>query len=127
MNLILDHGADVDAMNQQGYTALLTASHEGRMEAVRLLIAHGANINAQRDNGQTALHRTAEWGRPKVMQALLDAGADFTIRDDTGKTALDIARDNFNPLLPSDVATRRRECETVMRKAMADREAHIAD
>lgn len=53
VHLLLDHGADADAVMQDGYRPLHAASHNDRPEMVRLLLERGADPNARNDLGQT--------------------------------------------------------------------------
>jgi ankyrin repeat protein len=46
VRLLLEHGADIDAKNQQGHTPLYAACESGRLEAAEELIAHGADVTA---------------------------------------------------------------------------------
>ena len=46
---LLDEGANVDATNNQGETALMWASYWGQSAVVDLLIKKGANVNARAD------------------------------------------------------------------------------
>ena len=48
-------GANVNAPNTYGWTALYWASSRGHKEIVELLIANGADVNVQSDNGRTPL------------------------------------------------------------------------
>ncbi|MFA5106679.1 MAG: ankyrin repeat domain-containing protein, partial [Candidatus Micrarchaeia archaeon] len=48
-------GADVNAKDRDGYTALMVASYWGHMDIVKLLIAAGADVNAKSETGYTAL------------------------------------------------------------------------
>ena len=49
-------GADVNATNMVGETALHKSSAKGHREVVKLLIANGAKVNVQNRNGWTPLH-----------------------------------------------------------------------
>jgi ankyrin repeat protein len=54
VRLLLDHGADVNAPDLWGGTAIVSASIDGQAEIVKLLISRGADVNAD-DDGATAL------------------------------------------------------------------------
>lgn len=47
VELLLDYGAFVDAVREDGVSAIIFAASEGHYEVVRLLHGHGANINQQ--------------------------------------------------------------------------------
>jgi uncharacterized protein len=56
ITLLLDRGADLNAANDNGDTALhLAVTNRGAPEIVRFLIARGANLKAQNKRGQTPL------------------------------------------------------------------------
>jgi len=52
---MLAHGADVNAKNQLGWTALHMAAELDQLETVKTLVKAGANIHARNNDGQTAL------------------------------------------------------------------------
>ncbi len=64
---LLETGADIGALNQDGGTALHAAAFMGRAEIVRLLLEHGADANAVDANGVRPLDssradaETTEW------------------------------------------------------------------
>ena len=64
---LLDAGADIDALNQDGGTALHAAAFMGRPEIIRLLLERGADPNAVDTNGVRPLDssrvdaETTEW------------------------------------------------------------------
>jgi ankyrin repeat protein len=59
IKLLLDLGADINAANEFGETALHGATYHAAQKVIRLLVEHGANINATNWADQTAL-RVAE-------------------------------------------------------------------
>ncbi len=85
VKLLLAHGADVNATNSYGQTALIKAAsgHErnkGRKAVVELLLHSGADINARDQSwtsgfGSTALMYASEYGHEEVVKLLLDNGA----------------------------------------------------
>jgi uncharacterized protein len=52
---LLDHGADINAAGQFGWTALHSASYQGLNDLITLLVSKGANIDAKDQLGQTPL------------------------------------------------------------------------
>ena len=69
VKLLLDKGAEVNAKNKDGKTALLVASN---LEVVKLLLDKGADVNVKDKNGGTAL-REASWRSDNEMVNLLKA------------------------------------------------------
>jgi ankyrin repeat protein len=54
--LMLKHGADVNARDKDQETPLHSASCMSKLEVARVLLDHGANIHARNVQGQTPLH-----------------------------------------------------------------------
>jgi len=101
---LLEKGADVNARNRHGQTALMIAATEGNPDAVTLLAAHGANLDCTAKYGLSALMIAVVRGDGDVVRALLAVGADQSIRGTgapgfAGKTALDLARARGDRLL----------------------------
>ena len=71
--MILDRGADVDAHQQNGFTALHGAAGAGRQDLVELLIEHGADLSARNDEGKTAADVAEERGHSEVAESLRQA------------------------------------------------------
>ncbi|KAF8773887.1 26S proteasome non-ATPase regulatory subunit 10 like protein [Argiope bruennichi] len=87
-------GADVNAINQTGQTALHYAASKNRDEIVRILLANHANINAADNMGSTPLHRAASKGNIKIMKIFLEEYSnqlDLNPRDCVGNTPLHLA------------------------------------
>ena len=78
--LIAD-GADLDAQDLQGNTALYQASRAGRTDAVERLLAAGADVDLENSFGSTPVHVAARYGHADVIRALARAGADLDRRN----------------------------------------------
>jgi ankyrin repeat protein len=72
----LARGQAVDAVDDDGATALMGASTKGHLEVVELLLGKGADVNLVAGPGLTALLMASSEGHLPVVQRLLAAGAD---------------------------------------------------
>ena len=88
--MLLKMGADVNARDEDGKTALHNASQSGYTEIVRLLLDNGADVNAKDNYGRTALHNASESGYTEIVRLLLNNGADINAKDKWGQTALSV-------------------------------------
>lgn len=62
---LLQHGAQVNAVNSDGQTALMIVagtSNKSRLQCVQLLCAHGATVDLKDRDGHTALRYAEKWG-----------------------------------------------------------------
>ena len=59
--LLLEHGAEVNARDSRRNTPLLGASEYGHLEVARLLVENGADIDAEDDEGRTAFQVASEY------------------------------------------------------------------
>jgi len=92
----LRSGADVNARDRYGQTALMLASHSGNREVVKLLVEHGASLNVTAKYNVSALMLAVIAGHAGIARMLARAGADLEIRGSgapgfAGKTAYDLA------------------------------------
>ena len=85
---LIDMGADVNAENKKGWTALMCASRYGHKEVVELLIQKGADVNAENNKGWTALMLASAECHKEIAEVLIQNGADVNQKNDYGKTAL---------------------------------------
>ena len=90
---LLEEGADPNAAQGDGLTALHVAAQEGNVEIAEILVGAGARVAAVTRIGSfTPLHLAVEGGHIAVAQALLSAGADpAAVAMPTGATPLHLA------------------------------------
>ena len=81
VRLLVDHGADVNALDCSLSTPLHLASLQGVLDAVQILIKHGADVNARNETNFTPLHGASLLGDVQIVQLLIDHGADVTAKD----------------------------------------------
>ncbi|KAM0715567.1 hypothetical protein Q7P37_009065 [Cladosporium fusiforme] len=74
---VLERGAPVNAVNDQGQTALMIAAgtnHQSRLDCMKLLCKHGAAVDMKDKNERTALRYAMKWGgdhnRKEVQEVL---------------------------------------------------------
>ena len=98
MRLLLSAGANLNARDEKGNTALHQAVSLSRPDWVKLLLSFGPNLEIQNNIGETSLLRAVDFYHlsyaEKVLetvQLLLDAGADTKSTDEKGQTAVLIA------------------------------------
>lgn len=67
---LLEAGADPNARQQVGFTALHEAASEGLDEMARLLVAHGARVDLATEDGKTAVDLARAKGHGKLADWL---------------------------------------------------------
>jgi len=70
VRLLLEHGADANARQEGGWTALHAAAQNGDVEMARLLIAAGADVHARAANQQNALDLALTKGHQGMVDLL---------------------------------------------------------
>ena len=95
---LLKNGADVNAAQGDGMTALHWAARNGDAELTQMLLFAGANVKATtRLGGYTPLMMAAEQGEATVIKTLLTGGADAKAANVLGTTPLMLAAASGNP------------------------------
>ena len=95
---LLRAGADVNAAQGDGMTALHWAAENGRIELAEVLVFAGANPEAAtRLGGFTPLMVASRAGHAGIVRLLADAGANLEATTETGETALHYAAWSGNP------------------------------
>lgn len=101
MELLIKYGADVDRSG-----AIIVASENGNLEAVRCLISHGANLDLIRKvdtdlymtigEEESAHHKAVKGGHEEVVVFLVESGAQLDLTNHEGKTALTMSVETNN-------------------------------
>ncbi len=113
VRLLIQRGADLEARDRYGFTALHWAAMQGATETATLLLENKANPNVgvlpsgnarplpmmpgKWLEGDTALHFAALRGDTDLIRLLLRSGASINPTNSTGRTPLDLAS---QPRLP---------------------------
>ena len=88
---LLENGANVNARNKWGDTALMRSALKGHKEVVEILIENGANINAKNGLMDTTMMYAAANGHVEIVQLLIDKGADVNAKNYWQYTAIALA------------------------------------
>jgi ankyrin repeat protein len=90
--VLIAHGADVNAKDKGGSTALHSAAWSGQENVIKVLLSHGADPDPKRSDGLTPLIDAAGSGASRhgkgCVELLLDKGANVNAADGDGRTAL---------------------------------------
>ena len=97
---LLRKGADINARDRRGRTALMNASSDGNKNIVEFLLDAGAKVDMRDREGNTALliaSRNAYGDsieeNKAIIRLLIKRGADLRLKNKKGLTALDMTRD----------------------------------
>ena len=91
VQLLLDHGAEINHQESYGYAALHWAVECEHMACIKTLLKNGANANLPDNNGEMVLMIAVLQGLEEMVQVLLDHGADVNYQNSFGGTALHAA------------------------------------
>ena len=130
----LAKGADIEARDRDGDTALHMAAIQAGPAVIAALIAGGADPNARSTEGQTPLFHAAEHGNLQAVKALLAAGADVNARNKDSHTPLFYAIDQgHRPVVEAllaigaDLSVRDKDGDTPLDLALYLKRDAIAD
>jgi ankyrin repeat protein len=94
--VLLDAGADIDAIGEDGNWLLITAVETGDLQLARDLLDRGAKVDNHSEYIEiTALHKALDFEEAHIALLLLERGADPNNCDLDGERPLDCARSNF--------------------------------
>lgn len=78
-------GADINVVNEKGWTPLVMAAFNQHMQTVKVLVDAGADVNHQSVNGTTvfmyAKTKVMETGEYSLLDYLLEKGSEINTRD----------------------------------------------
>ncbi|MCQ2365150.1 MAG: ankyrin repeat domain-containing protein [Akkermansia sp.] len=95
--LMATPGINLNAKDNDGFTALHWAAWSGMPQSTILLVSEGGlDLNAQENSGYTPLMLAALRGNAAAVRLLLELGADPAVKNADGQTALDIATEKGN-------------------------------
>lgn len=105
----IERGVDVDALSEDGRTALHLAAREGHLGIAQRLLTAGARIdlpatNRSVDVGKSPLHLAALYGHRACAAALVQAGASLASDNESHRSALMWAAVGGHVEIVSDVA-----------------------
>lgn len=85
----LNSGADINSKTgKYGYTPLIYAVKQNRVDMVELLLKAKPNLNVADNNGRCAIHYAASDGNWKIWELIANSGADVNVKDSEGRTPL---------------------------------------
>jgi uncharacterized protein len=95
--ILIKAGANLNAKDRLGSTALHLAVERNQVEMAELLIDIGATIDNENKSGMTPLMIAASRGNAPIVQALLGKGANARKTDFTGRDAVSWAAESRRP------------------------------
>jgi YVTN family beta-propeller protein len=86
---LVESGADVNVLSEDGGSPLSSAGFHGRLEHARFLLQNGAKPTGRNRDGNTPLHVAAFMGRSEIVKLLLSKGAKTSLRNKKGESSID--------------------------------------
>uniref|UniRef100_A0A4W3JU27 Inversin n=1 Tax=Callorhinchus milii TaxID=7868 RepID=A0A4W3JU27_CALMI len=91
VKLLLEYGAQVDALDVMKHTPLFRACEMGHREVIQTLIKGGARVDLVDQDGHSPLHWAALGGNADVCQILIQNQINPNVQDYAGRTPLQCA------------------------------------
>ena len=89
VGLLMDLGADINAVSNCGRTPVLEACCTN-VDVAECLVKHGADVRKPDNNGETCLMKAVRWSK-KLCQILINNGAEVNAQNAKGNSALHLA------------------------------------
>lgn len=94
VELIMNHGANVNMQDNDGWSALLLASRYGHGDVVKKLLDNGAEVNIRNNNKSSPLMLACRNGYSFVAQVLINKGAEVNMKNNDNWSSLMLASHN---------------------------------
>jgi len=75
IELLANHGANLNILQDDGWTALMWASRSNQTHIMKFLLDNYADIDAVNDDNECALYHACQWANVEATTLLLDRGA----------------------------------------------------
>ena len=72
LKILLQNGADIEAKDFDGETALIAAAEVGDLDIVKCLFDNGADVSLENADGDTAIDIASEWGNHGCAKLLAE-------------------------------------------------------
>jgi ankyrin repeat protein len=90
VQVLLEHGADIEAKDSQDWTPLHYACYKGRVAVVNELLSRGANNEAMNNRGSTPLHIASLNDHLAIVKALVSKGANILAANNQGEHPINV-------------------------------------
>lgn len=97
LQLLLRHGAEIEAGDHTNWTVLFFACQSGALKTIQLLLDLGANLHAHTTPQVTPLMVAVKTDDPVIVQYLIDQGSDVHAAEEDGFRALHYCAQNSYP------------------------------
>lgn len=89
INMLIKAGAEVNQVNDLGYSALMVAAEKSKLQAIKCLVGqHHANTEIKGEDGNTALMLAVLRGDIVTSRTLIEVGASVNAIDKNSRTPL---------------------------------------
>ncbi|KAL1988849.1 hypothetical protein VTN96DRAFT_7733 [Rasamsonia emersonii] len=88
LQLLVEHGADIDAVDENGMTPLSLAVVGGNVTAIQVLLEMGVTVNA---TAEPLVYSASSKGNKAVVSLLIELGFDVNAEREGGWTPLHVA------------------------------------
>ena len=92
IELMLSHLPCIDSRTKEGYTPLMIAADNDKLQAVKYLLKQGADPSLQDNSGSIVLHDASGSGNVAIMEEILSYEVEIESKNNSGETPLMVAQ-----------------------------------